>query len=122
MRKLQIACNADHVNNVPLGELNLEKKMEASLKLCLLSAISIPKKAYPIITLSGQSNLVRRSALWNRNNFLRFRFQLLKSYGSGSVSYFCKVTVPVTVPVPALYQDKKSKFSTKILKMFCLFT
>jgi hypothetical protein len=52
MRELRIACNADHVSNIPLEELNLEKlnKMEASLKLCLLSAISIPKKAYLIIT------------------------------------------------------------------------
>jgi hypothetical protein len=32
--------------------------------------------------------------------FLRFRFRLLKSYGSGSGSYFWKVTVPVSVPVP----------------------
>ncbi len=26
-----------------------------------------------------------QAALWNRNYFLRFRFRLLKSYGSGSV-------------------------------------
>jgi hypothetical protein len=26
MRKLRLACNADHVSNIPLGELNLEKK------------------------------------------------------------------------------------------------
>jgi hypothetical protein len=32
-------------------------------------------------------------ALWNCNYFLRFRFQLLKSYGSSSD--FWKVTVPV---------------------------
>jgi len=51
--------------------------------------------------------------VWNRNYFLRFQFLLLKSYGSGSGSYFLpsygsgygsgstsqKVTVP-TVPVP----------------------
>jgi hypothetical protein len=28
------------------------------------------------------------AVLWNRNYFLRFRFQLLKSYGSGSGSDF----------------------------------
>ncbi len=38
--------------------------------------------------------------LWNRNYFLRFRFRLLKSYGSGSGSNFWKVLVPVPVPVP----------------------
>jgi hypothetical protein len=27
---------------------------------------------------------LKKSALWNRNYFLRFRFRLLKSYGSGS--------------------------------------
>jgi hypothetical protein len=32
-------------------------------------------------------------ALWNRNYFLRFRFRLLKSYGSGS--NYLKVVVPV---------------------------
>jgi hypothetical protein len=37
-----------------------------------------------------------RAALWNRNYFLRFRFRLLKSYGSGS--NFGKVMVPVPVP------------------------
>ncbi len=55
--------------------------------------------------------------LWNRNDFLRFRFRFLllksygsgscsdfwKSYGSGSGSYFWKVTVPV----PAPYLDHK---------------
>jgi len=57
--------------------------------------------------------------LWNRNYFLqfRFRFWLLKSYGSGSGSdfwksygsgsYFWKVTVPV--PVPAPYLDHKKQ-------------
>jgi hypothetical protein len=31
MRNLRIACKADHVSNIPLGELNLEKnKKEAS--------------------------------------------------------------------------------------------
>jgi hypothetical protein len=57
--------------------------------------------------------------LWNRNDFLRFqfrfRFLLLKSYGSGSDfwksyssgsgSYIWKVTVPV--PVLAPYPDHK---------------
>ena len=58
-RNLRIACNADHFSNIPLGELNSEKnKMEASLKFCLPSAVPIPMKAYPIIPLSGQSNLV----------------------------------------------------------------
>ncbi len=59
--------------------------------------------------------------LWNRNYFLRFRFRLLKSYGSGSGSdlcksygsgsssgsYFWKVTVPVPVPAPYLYHKKQ---------------
>ncbi len=58
-------------------------------------------------------SLVLRAVLWNRNYFLRFRFLLLKSYGSGSDfwksygsgsgSYFRKVTVPV----PAPYLDHK---------------
>jgi hypothetical protein len=26
MRNLRIACKADHVSNIPLGDLNLEKK------------------------------------------------------------------------------------------------
>ncbi len=51
-----------------------------------------------------------QAALWNLNYFLRFRFLLLKSYGSGfgsdfwksygsgSRSYFWKITVPVPVP------------------------
>jgi hypothetical protein len=34
--------------------------MEASLKFCLASAVSITMKAYPTILLLGQSNLVRR--------------------------------------------------------------
>jgi hypothetical protein len=44
--------------------------------------------------------------LWNRNYFLRFRFRfwLLKSYGScsGSSSDFWHITVPVPVPDPYL--------------------
>jgi hypothetical protein len=55
------------------------------------------------------------AVLWNRNYFLRFRFWLLKSYGSGSDfwksygsgSYFWKVTVPVPVPAPYLYHKKQ---------------
>jgi hypothetical protein len=55
MRDPLIACNADHVSNIPLKELNSEKnKMEVSLKLCLPSAVSIPMKAYPTVPLSGQ--------------------------------------------------------------------
>jgi hypothetical protein len=38
------------------------------------------------------------TALWNRTYFLRFRFRLLKSFGSGSGSDFWKVMVPVPVP------------------------
>ncbi len=57
-------------------------------------------------------SFVLTAVLWNRNYFLRFRFRFLllksygcgsqfwKSYGSGSGSYFRKVTVPVPVPVP----------------------
>ncbi len=51
--------------------------------------------------------LAQNAVLWNRNYFLRFRFRLLKSYGSGSGSdfwksygsgsYFWKVTVLVSV-------------------------
>jgi hypothetical protein len=41
------------------------------------------------------------AVLWNRNYFLRFRFRLLKSYGSGSTRQKVTVpTVPVPVPVP----------------------
>jgi hypothetical protein len=37
--------NTDHFSNIPLGELNSEKnKMEASLKFCLPSAVSMPMK------------------------------------------------------------------------------
>jgi hypothetical protein len=39
---------------------------------------------------------VQQAVLWNRNYFLRSRFRLLKSYGSGSD--FEKVMVPVPVP------------------------
>ncbi len=61
MRNLRIACNADHISYIPLGELNLEKnKKVRSLKLCLPSAVSILMNDYPTIPLSGQSNLVRR--------------------------------------------------------------
>ncbi len=66
------------------------------------------------------------AVLWNRNYF-RFRFWLLKSYGSGSgsgsgsnfwkvmvpvpvpVPTFEKLTVPVPVPVPAPYLDHKKQ-------------
>ncbi len=61
--------------------------------------------------------------LWNRNYLLRFRFRfwLLKSYGSGSGSNFWKVMVPVpvptfekvTVPVPAPYLDRKKQIKKK---------
>ncbi len=59
------------------------------------------------------------AVLWNRNYFLRFRFRFRllksygsgsdfwKSYGSGSGSYFWKVTVPVPVPAPYLYHKKQ---------------
>jgi hypothetical protein len=57
------------------------------------------------------------TVLWNRNYFLRFRIQLLKSYsyGSGfrksygSGSYFRNVTVPV----PAPYLDHKKLIFSK---------
>ena len=62
------------------------------------------------------------SVLWNRNYLLRFRFWLLKSYGSGSnfwkvmvpvpVPTYEKVTVPV--PVPAPYLDHKKQIKKKI--------
>ncbi len=68
--------------------------------------------------------------LWNRNYFLRFRFRILKCYGSGSGSgsdfwksygsdsYFWKVTVPVPVPVPAPYLYHKKLI---LLKKFVFF-
>ncbi len=75
------------------------------------------------------------TVLWNRNYFLRFRFRLLKSfgsgsgsdfwksYGSGSSSYFRKVPVPVPVPVPAPYLDHKRQiFQKNFWNIFCLFT
>ncbi len=71
------------------------------------------------------------TALWNRNYFLRFRFRFLllksygsdfwNSYGSGSGSYFWKVTVPVPVPSPYL-DHKKQIFQEKFWNFFCLFT
>ncbi len=66
------------------------------------------------------------AVLWNRYYFLRFRFRLLKSYGSGSDfwksygsgSYFRKVPVPV----PAPYLDhKKQIFTKKLLEFFLPF-
>jgi hypothetical protein len=41
-----------------------------------------------------------QAALWNPNYFLRFRFRLLRSYGSGSGSSsdFWHITVPDPVP------------------------
>ncbi len=56
--------------------------------------------------------LVGLVSVVERNYFLRFRFRLLKRYGSGSDfwksygsgSYFWKVTVPV--PAPYLYHKK----------------
>jgi hypothetical protein len=72
-------------------------------------------------------------ALWNRNYFLRFRFLLLKSYGSGSGfgsdiwksygsdsgSYFWKIRVPV--PVPAPYLDHKKQIFQKNFGNFLAF-
>ncbi len=72
------------------------------------------------------------SLLWNRNYFLRFRFRFLllksfgsgsgsdflKSYGSGSGSYFWKVTVPV--PVPAPYLDHKKQILQEYFWIFVL--
>ncbi len=69
--------------------------------------------------------MVSDSVLWNRNYFLRFRFRLLKSYGSGSDfwksygsgsgSYFWKIMVPV--PAPYLYH-KKQIFLKKFVSFF----
>ncbi len=58
-----------------------------------------------------------KPVLWNRNYLLRFRFWLLKSYGSGSDFWKVMVPVPVPtfervpvpVPVPAPYLDHKKK-------------
>ncbi len=73
------------------------------------------------LAISGEFSclLVFFSSVVNRNYFLRFRFRLLKSYGSGSGSdfwqsygsgsgsYFWKVTVPVPVPAPYLFHKKQ---------------
>ncbi len=61
--------------------------------------------------------ILKINQLWNRNYLLRFRFWLLKSYGSGSGPNFWKVMVPVptfekvTVPVQvsAPYLDHKKQ-------------
>jgi hypothetical protein len=70
------------------------------------------------------------TVLWNRNYFLRFRFRLLKSFGSGSISdfpksygsssgsYFRKVTVPVPVPAPYLDHKKQKKKKKNFGKYF----
>ncbi len=61
------------------------------------------------------------AALWNRNYFLRFRFRLLKSYGSGSGSNFWKVMVPVPTyekfrfRSSSISRRKKANFSKKML-------
>jgi hypothetical protein len=61
MRNLRIACNAENVGNILLGELNLKiQKWGQVLKLCLPSAVLIPMRANPTIPLSSRSNLVRR--------------------------------------------------------------
>ncbi len=99
---------------------------------------------FPLVPLNGhhhESNITRfqrlqyiwslekKTVLWNRNDILRFRFLLLKSYGSGSDfwksyvsgsgSYFWKVTVPVPVPVLAPYLDhKKLIFQEKFWNFF----
>ncbi len=54
---------------------------------------------------------LERAVLWNRNFFIRLRFQLLKSYGSSSGSNFWQV------PVPVPYLDhKKHSFQQKFWK------
>ncbi len=67
------------------------------------SRISDPKQK--------QKRGVKKTVLWNRNYLLRFRFWLLKSYGSGSGPNFWKVLVPV--PVPTFYLDHKKQFFKK---------
>ncbi len=60
--------------------------------------------------------------LWNRNYLLRFRFRfwLLKSYGSSSNIW--KVLVPVPVPVPTFekvpYLDHKKQILKKKFWIF----
>jgi len=71
------------------------------------------------------------SSVAEPNYFLRFQFQLLKSYGSGSSSDFWKVTVPVPtdeklgfrLQFRLSFQIIQSSFQTKILfcKKPCLF-
>ncbi len=80
-----------------------------------------------------RKHLLENAVLWKRNYLLRFRFWLLKSYGSGSgsvsnfwkvvpvpvpIPIFEKVTVPVPVPIPASYLDHKKQ----IFFFFLLFT
>jgi hypothetical protein len=74
--------------------------------------------------------MFKKPVLWNRNYLLRFRFRfgLLKSYGSGSGPNFWKVLVPVPVPtfekvtvpvpVPAPYLDHKKQIFQKNLGNF----
>ncbi len=54
-----------------------------------------------------RAQVSRQAALWNRNYFFRFRFWLLKSYGSGSGSNFWKVTFLVPVPT---YEKLRFRF------------
>jgi hypothetical protein len=61
LRNPILAGSTDHVGNIPLRELNLNfNKKRRHLKICVLSAIHVLIKAYPIIQLSGRSKLVRR--------------------------------------------------------------
>ncbi len=78
----------------------------------------------PVTVQKASLNEVN-AVLWHRNYLLRFRFWLLKSYGSGSGSgpNFWKVLVPVPVPtfekvtvpvpVPAPYLDHKKQIYKK---------
>ncbi len=63
--------------------------------------IEAAESSYQFVKIDFDSGHFRQRypVLWNRNYFIRFRFRLLKSYGSGSD--FWKVAVPVRqVPVP----------------------
>jgi hypothetical protein len=59
------------------------------------------------------------AVLWNRNYILRFRFRLLKSYGSRYGSDFEHVLVPVPDPY-LVFRRSKAVFKKKIT--FLIFT
>ncbi len=133
-------CNFQNRGDVSRDRLAIflwiKFRKRTNLKLFNFSSNLISKWNYhPTFFLPNLS--WNKAVLWNRNYLLRFRFRLLKSFGSGSSSDFWKSysygsgsgsgsyfrKVPVPVPVPAPYLDhKKQIFQNKILKFFLPFT